>query len=106
MRKLPPFRDSKLQKLCFRYCSFYPDDSGHTDGIPPVILQPGRDSPSPSSARTNNNMWIEKPNTAGETKQAPLLNKGVTSDEEEYDGDYSSKWEYLGKGIWENQVPE
>ena len=106
MRKLPPFRDSKLQKLCFRYCSFYPDDSGNADGIPPVILQPGRDSLSPSSARNNSNMWIEKPNTAGETKHAPVLNKGVTSDEEEYDGDYSSKWEYLGKGIWENQVPE
>lgn len=51
-------------------------------------------------------MWVEKQsrNTARETKQAPLLNKGVTSDEEEYEGDYSSKWEYLGKGIWENQV--
>ena len=54
-------------------------------------------------------MWVEKQsrNTARETKQqAPLLHKGVTSDEEEYDGDYSSKWEYLGKGIWENQVPD
>ena len=99
MRKLPPFRDSKLQKLCFRYCSFNPDDSGNADGIPSVIHQPGRDSLSPSAARNNNNMWIE-------TKQAPPLNKGITSDEEEYDGDYSSKWEYLGKGIWENQVPE
>ena len=28
----------------------------------------------------------------------------VTSDEEEADYDYTSKWEYLGKGIWENQV--
>ena len=28
----------------------------------------------------------------------------MTSDEEEADYDYTSKWEYLGKGIWENQV--
>ena len=28
----------------------------------------------------------------------------VTSDDEEADYDYTSKWEYLGKGIWENQV--
>ena len=48
-------------------------------------------------------MWGEKRNNAEETKP-PLLNKGVTSDDGEYDGDYSSKWEYLGKGIWENQV--
>ena len=51
-------------------------------------------------------MWGEKRNTAGDTKQPPLLNKGGSSDDEEYDGDYSSKWEYLGKGIWENQVEE
>ena len=48
-------------------------------------------------------MWGEKRNTAGETKQS-LLNKGGASDDDEYEGDYSSKWEYLGKGIWENQV--
>lgn len=28
----------------------------------------------------------------------------MTSDEEDVDYDYTSKWEYLGKGIWENQV--
>ena len=31
-------------------------------------------------------------------------NGRITSDEEDVDYDYTSKWEYLGKGIWENQV--
>ena len=26
------------------------------------------------------------------------------TDEDDGDYDYTSKWEYLGKGIWENQV--
>ena len=30
-------------------------------------------------------------------------NDRMTSDDEDVDYDYTSKWEYLGKGIWENQ---
>ena len=32
-----------------------------------------------------------------------LQSDRMTSDDEEADYDYTSKWEYLGKGIWENQ---
>jgi len=36
-------------------------------------------------------------------RMAALTAGKVTSDEEDIDYDYTSKWEYLGKGIWENQ---
>jgi len=39
--------------------------------------------------------------TKNQPKMAALTAGKVTSDEEDYD--YTSKWEYLGKGIWENQ---
>ena len=38
-----------------------------------------------------------------ENRQKIFKNKHE-SDEEDIDYDYTSKWEYLGKGIWENQV--
>ena len=41
------------------------------------------------------------PNTS--RARMPEREPGQT-DEDEGDYDYTSKWEYLGKGIWENQV--
>ena len=35
---------------------------------------------------------------------AEQQHSNVVTDDDDGDYDYTSKWEYLGKGIWENQV--
>jgi len=99
---LPPVTPRRPQKPSRRY-----HGSSRSQSPSPIRnISKMRNASSRSSAITitgNQKMSDRNMIPQSPQKTVTLMNGRIASDEEDIDYDYTSKWEYLGKGIWENQ---